>query len=390
METPTVIIDNGSGFIKAGTNTDSLPSVFFPTVVGFPRRRFLHLFNDKPSQEKIFIGDKAVENRHQLTIVNPIDHGHIDDWEQMAYVWQHVYDVLGLNPSEHPCLLTEPPNCSSTHRNKLAETLFEGFDAPEVCLGVTGLMAIYGTGQTTGLVVDIGEGVTQCVPVFDGYLEASSLRRSDFGGEELQMYLQKILCDMGYQMTTRDDYEHVRVIKETLCFCSLDPASDQQRTDLDRTYHLPDGLTLRDGETTEITLGPERFYPAEALFNPQLCGRDNPSLTDLIWSSVKACPMENRKSLVASVVLCGGSSMFPGFPERLEQELKNTAPPKSRSIVSVSSPKERQFLVWVGAKTFTDPSLRPMQDHLWITKAEWEEVGPRIVAQKAAIKTSGS
>ncbi|CDJ57141.1 actin, putative [Eimeria maxima] len=256
METPTVIIDNGSGFIKAGTNTDSLPSVFFPTVVGFPRRRFLHLFNDKPSQEKIFIGDKAVENRHQLTIVNPIDHGHIDDWEQMAYVWQHVYDVLGLNPSEHPCLLTEPPNCSSTHRNKLAETLFEGFDAPEVCLGVTGLMAIYGTGQTTGLVVDIGEGVTQCVPVFDGYLEASSLRRSDFGGEELQMYLQKILCDMGYQMTTRDDYEHVRVIKETLCFCSLDPASDQQRTDLDRTYHLPDGLTLRDGETTYLNPKP--------------------------------------------------------------------------------------------------------------------------------------
>ncbi|PHJ15070.1 actin like protein alp1 [Cystoisospora suis] len=64
------------------------------------------------------------------------------------------------------------------------------------------------------------------------------------------MYLQKILCDMGYPMTTRDDYEHVRVIKETLCFCSLNPAEDQNREDLEKTYHLPDGLTLRDGVTT--------------------------------------------------------------------------------------------------------------------------------------------
>lgn len=389
MEGPTVIIDNGSGYIKAGTNQEDLPSVFFPTVVGFPRKRFEDEYKDKPLNERVFVGEQAIANRQHLTIVNPIDHGHIDDWEQMGFVWQHIYDQLALNPSSCAALVTEPPNCSVAHRNKLAESFLEGFQVQELNMSVTGLMAIYGTGKTTGMVVDIGEGVTQCVPVFDGYLETASLKRSDFGGQEVQMYLQKILCDMGYSMTTRDDFEHVRVIKETLCYCALDPASEQQRTDLEKSYHLPDGLTLRDGETTEITLGAERFYPAEALFNPQLCGRDNPSLTDLIWSSVRACHIESRKSLVANVVLCGGSSMFPGFPERLELELKNTSPPQARELVKVESPPERQFLVWQGARTFCDPNLRPMQDHLWITKAEWEEVGTRIVAQKAAIKASG-
>ena len=62
----------------------------------------------------------------------------------MAYVWQHVYDSLQLDVSVHPALLTEPPNCSYKHREKLAETFLEGFNAPEVCLSVTGLMAIYG------------------------------------------------------------------------------------------------------------------------------------------------------------------------------------------------------------------------------------------------------
>ncbi|KAL8432280.1 hypothetical protein Efla_000864 [Eimeria flavescens] len=389
MEANTVIIDNGSGYIKAGTNAEELPSLFFPTVVGVPRRRFHDQYKDKPLKERVFVGEQAIANRQHLTITSPIDHGHIDDWEQMGFVWQHVYDQLGLDPSASPVLLTEPPNCSVTHTKRLAEYFFEGFQVPELNLSVTGLMAIYGTGRTTGMVVDIGEGVTQCVPVFDGYLEASSLKRSDFGGQELQMYLQKILCDLGYAMTTRDDFEHVRVIKETLCFCSLDPAAEQQRTDLEKSYHLPDGLTLRDGETTEVTLGPERFYPAEALFNPQLCGRDNPSLTDLVWSSVRACPIESRKSLVGSVVLCGGSSLFPGFPERLTQELKNTSPPQARSIVNVEALPNRQYLVWQGARCFCEPTMRPMQDHLWISKAEWEEVGPRIVSQKAAIKSSG-
>lgn len=106
------------------------------------------------------------------------------------------------------------------------------------------------------MVVDIGEGVTQCVPVFDGkfmllsffemvfiikevgrepikswvrilllcacgpgYLEASSLKRSDFGGEELQMYLQKILCDMGYAMTTRDDFVRPICLYVYVCIC---------------------------------------------------------------------------------------------------------------------------------------------------------------------------
>ncbi|CDJ70047.1 GM21720, related, partial [Eimeria necatrix] len=82
MESNTVIIDNGSGYIKAGTSAEDFPSVFFPTVVGFPRRRFEGLFKDKTLKESIFVGEAAVENRQHLTITNPIDHGHIDDWDQ--------------------------------------------------------------------------------------------------------------------------------------------------------------------------------------------------------------------------------------------------------------------------------------------------------------------
>lgn len=68
------------------------------------------------------------------------------------------------------------------------------------------------TGRTTGLVVEIGEGVTQVVPVHEGFMDKTAIRRSDFGGQEITMYLQKLLCDNGYQMTCRDDFVRIMEI----------------------------------------------------------------------------------------------------------------------------------------------------------------------------------
>lgn len=43
--------------------------------------------------------------------------------------------------------------------------------------------------------------------------------------------------------------EYVRQIKETLCYCALDPAEEDAKTGLDATYTLPDGKVLKDGLT---------------------------------------------------------------------------------------------------------------------------------------------
>eukprot|EP00920_Eleutheroschizon_duboscqi_P035477 GHVT01085731.1.p1 GENE.GHVT01085731.1~~GHVT01085731.1.p1 ORF type:complete len:384 (-),score=102.88 GHVT01085731.1:868-1890(-) len=249
-----IIIDNGSGYIKAGLQCEELPSLKFPAVVGRPRRRF----EEEYAGLGPFIGFEAMNNRQHLSFTHPIDHGHVDDWMEMEDIWSFVFKSLKAEAAEHPVLLTEPPLCSMKHREKMAEIIFEVFNVPELTMAVSGLMAIYGTGRSTGFVLDIGEGITQCVPVFDGYLERGSVRRSDLGGQEVQMYLQKILCDMGYSMTTRDDMEHIRLMKETLCFTSLDPAVDQTRTDLAMTYNLPEGTTLRDGTTTLAKSGGRR------------------------------------------------------------------------------------------------------------------------------------
>lgn len=60
-------------------------------------------------------------------------------------------------------------------------------------------------GRTTGIVVEIGDGVTQVVAASDGFMDKVAIRRSDFGGQEVTMFLQKLLCDQGYSLTSRSD-----------------------------------------------------------------------------------------------------------------------------------------------------------------------------------------
>lgn len=381
-----VIVDVGTGFLKAGLQTDPAPTAVYPTLVARPRRRYAAQYEGSPA----FVGDDAINQRHQLSFSYPVDHGHIDDWEDLESLWNHVFsNGLSIDTSGRPILLTEPPMASTEHRSRLVETMIEHFDFSEVNLSVQGILALYAAGRSTGLVVETGEGVTQVVPVMEGFTDKSAIRRSDFAGLELTLYLQKMLADRGYSVTRRDDFEHVRIIKETLCYCALDPVSEDAKGDEANqvTYELPDGMSLLGGETS-VTLGNERFYCAEALFEPRLMHRDNPGITELIWQAVQACPIEARKAALQGVVVSGGTSLFPGFPERLEAELKRISPPQARAEVRVHASPDRLFGVWLGGKNFCSPSMRPMQDLLWVTKADWYEEGPSVVERKTHFRHS--
>ncbi|SBT76989.1 actin-like protein, putative [Plasmodium ovale] len=368
MDQQTIVIDNGSGYIKAGLNIYDEPSIVFPTVVGKHR---------SSEVKQMYVGDEAIFHESELSIYHPIDHGHISNWDLAQTTWEYTLGCVDQKRNVKNILLTEPPLCSTSHRTKMGELFFEHFDFDNINISVSGLMSIYAAGLTTGLVLDIGEGVTQCIPVFDGYIEKNSIIRSDFGGEELSMFLQKLICDIGYSVTTRKNFEYVKTMKETLCFCSLNPPKDQMREDLSVTYTLPDGEMLRDGYDA-IEISHERFYVPEALFNPLICHRDSLSIVDIVWKSILLCPIENRKTLTSYIVLSGGSSLFPNLVERLEREIKNNAPENARSAVKVHAYENRAIMAWCGARIFSQPELRSAQEGLWISKEEYEEIGSNI------------
>ena len=55
------------------------------------------------------------------------------------------------------------------------------------------MLSLYATGRTSGLVVDVGDGVSHTAPVFEGHLMRSSVQRMDLAGRDLTEYLRHLL-----------------------------------------------------------------------------------------------------------------------------------------------------------------------------------------------------
>jgi actin, other eukaryote len=136
-----------------------------------------------------------------------------------------------------------------------------------------------------------------------------------------------------------------------------------------KTYELPDGQT--------ITINNQRFRCPEALFKPAMIGKEMAGFHELVYGSILKCDIDIRKDLYSNIVMSGGTTMFPGIPERLSKEVTALAPTTMK--VKVVAPQERKFLVWIGGSILS--SLSTFQT-LWITKQEYEETGSTIVHRK--------
>ena len=66
-------------------------------------------------------------------------------------------------------LLTEAPLNPRRNREKAAEIFFESFNAPALFVSTQAILSLYASGRTTGVVLDVGDGVTHAVPVFEGF-----------------------------------------------------------------------------------------------------------------------------------------------------------------------------------------------------------------------------
>lgn len=75
-------------------------------------------------------------------------------------------------------------------------------------------MSRYATGRTTGVVLDVGDGVAHAVPIYEGFAMPHSVMRVDIAGRDVSRYLRLLLRKEGYDFHTSAELEIVRTIKE--------------------------------------------------------------------------------------------------------------------------------------------------------------------------------
>ena len=60
--------------------------------------------------------------------------------------------------------------------------MFETFRVESLAIINTSVLSLFSTGKTSGLVVEIGEGVSYTVPVFEGYALPHAMHKLDISG----------------------------------------------------------------------------------------------------------------------------------------------------------------------------------------------------------------
>jgi len=188
----------------------------------------------------------------------------------------------------------------------------------------------------------------------------------------------------------KNSHLYARNLKEQLCYCALDFAEETQKyTNSPSQYQSIYKLAGK----TEVVVGAEKFQIVEQLFKMSevkgnLVSRVKesqnfrlnshhavPSVQEIIQKSIRACDPTIQAEMLSNIVLSGGTTMLPGFAERLSKELKQLFPKDKVNVIALPN---RQQLEWNGSCILSS-QLKPEE---WMLKAEYDEIGPNLVHRK--------
>ena len=379
-----IIIDIGSGIIKAGISGQESPKTIFPNYIGEPKySKVLRSFS-KSNQEmkEQYIGKDCSKYLGILKLRYPVKNGIFENEQDILTVFKYIYQNLEINNEEireHPILITEPLLNPYSNREKIASALFENLSAPAIFFASQPILSLFSTSNTSGVILESGEGVTQSCVVYEGYSIPNSYIRNNYGGRDVTEYFQTLLKKQGYSFSTTSEFEIVRKIKEEICFTIVGSSSNnplsnisnlelgnKNKSESSNTYNLPDGNAIKIGE--------EKSLAPEILFNPSIIGSEHSSFQEMIVTSINKVDIDLRKNLFNNILISGGNTLFKGIQEKFHTEIKYLSPKNMK--VRIHSPGNRLLSCWTGGNVI---STLEIFKKMWVTKDDWGEKGNKSI-----------
>uniref|UniRef100_UPI00358FDA19 actin-5-like n=1 Tax=Myxine glutinosa TaxID=7769 RepID=UPI00358FDA19 len=351
MEAPAIVIDNGSRQCKAGMAGMKRPSVR------------IHL----PLKVETSRNNDLVQRPRNVHLVNPVVRGLVCDWDALEDLWNHVFsNELGVNPGDHNLMLADPPLNLRATRDTTAEIAFEVFRCPALHIAHQPTLSLFSSGRVSGMVVEVGEGVTHCTPCSHGYVLPHATTRMNLAGGDVTILLQNLLRADGVNL---GDNHLMNNMKKGCCYVPLDFAGQTVLEDQVVDFKLPDG--------NHVLLGQDLRRCPEILFQPALIGGKTAGLVQHFYDAIKASDASLHDVLFRNVVLAGGAVKTRGFHERMYRDISIRASPGFKTDVFVHP--QPIHAVWLGGSMVAG---LPEFNTLWVSLQDYNEHGAHVIHRK--------
>ncbi|KAJ2917005.1 hypothetical protein MD484_g3425, partial [Candolleomyces efflorescens] len=343
MKDPIIVLDNGGSTIKAGLVGNRRKEVEPSSRI--IQNAVIRSKGDKAS----YIGHEfeACKDFASLHYRLPIEKGYVVDWDAQKAIWDGIFSdqVFNIDTTEASILITEPyfnlPNIQEVYD----QFVFEEYEF---------------------------QSCYRCTPA--ALIPSGTL----FSQPALSPPECMIVVDSGFSFT------HVVPIMEGL----ISKLADPKRNSIIREYILPDLSRNKQGrirkpndivsdEDQVLVMNNERFVVPELIFRPDDIGLDQAGLPETIAHCISLLPEDLQGMFWSNIGLIGGNTGFPGFRERLQQELRALAPVEWEvTIYEADDPITEAY------KSAYEFASRPGFSQQVISRAEYAESGSNASRRK--------
>ncbi|XP_012723104.2 actin-related protein 6 [Fundulus heteroclitus] len=391
----TLVLDNGAYWAKIGYSQEKVSVI--------PNCQF----RSKTSRLKTFTANQLdeIKDPSGLFYILPFQKGYLVNWDVQRKVWDHLFgkEMFKVQFADTSIVITEPYFNFTSIQESMNEILFEEYQfqsALRINTGSLGAHHYFHTkpSELCCLVVDSGFSFTHVVPYCRSKKLKEGIRRLNVGGKLLTNHLKEIISYR--QLHVMDETYVINQVKEDVCYVSQQFYKDMEiaqmkgeENTLMRDYVLPDFSSIKKGfckpreemvlsgkyKTGEqiLRLANERFAVPEMLFHPSDIGIQEMGIPEAIVHSVQSLPEEMQPHFYQNIVLTGGNSLFAGYRERLEAELRSLVP--AHLPVSVFLPENPVCYSWEGGKLLAHS---PDYEEMVVMREDYEENGHIVCEEK--------
>ncbi|MDH5404761.1 MAG: actin family protein [Candidatus Heimdallarchaeota archaeon] len=158
--TKPIAIELGEFFVKIGISGEDRPRIIIDLRSDYMRKSYT---NDEFYPLELLSVENKIKRITKLDFPENIDH--IED------ILQKGFEKTNINPKDKKLVVSIDFEFDLNQRITLANILFKKFQIARLFFGNHHLFALYSSGKTTGLLIEVGYKEITTIPVYEGLSE---------------------------------------------------------------------------------------------------------------------------------------------------------------------------------------------------------------------------